>query len=106
MWAFLATEALFFGGMFLGYAVYRFAHFDAFAEGSRHLDLVLGTANTAILLASSFTMALAVEAASTARRYAAVSCLTMTVALGTLSLGIKGYEYMEKIREGLLPGSG
>lgn len=107
MWAFLATEALFFGGLFLGYAVYRGAHFGAFAEGSRHLDLLLGTANTAILIASSFTMALAVEAAESERgRRPTVAFLSATVGLGIVFLGIKSYEYAEKFHQGLFPGPG
>ena len=106
MWAFLATEVLFFGGMFLGYMVYRGAYFAAFAEGSRHLDLILGTTNTVVLLASSLTMALAVDAAEGARRVSALSCLLITIVLGSVFLGIKGYEYFEKFREGLVPGPG
>ena len=30
MWIFLATEVMMFGGMFAGYAIYRFAYSDAF----------------------------------------------------------------------------
>jgi cytochrome c oxidase subunit III len=104
MWAFLATEALFFGGLFLGYSVYRGAHFAAFAEGSRHLDLILGTANTAILIGSSFTMALAVEAAENGKRRSTVWFLSGTLTLGILFLMVKFYEYAEKIHQGLLPG--
>ncbi len=63
MWVFLATEVLFFGGMFTGYAVYRGYYSQAFSEGSHTLDLVLGTINTGILLGSSLTMALSVHAA-------------------------------------------
>lgn len=106
MWAFLATEALFFGGMFLGYAIYRSAHFAEFAEGSLHLDLFLGTANTAILIASSFTMALAVEAAESERRRRTAGFLGATLALGILFLGIKFYEYADKFHHGLFPGPG
>ena len=55
MWVFLATEVLFFGGLFAGYTIYRSAYPDAFGEASRHLDIVLGGVNTAILLLSSFS---------------------------------------------------
>ena len=34
MWAFLATETLFFGGLFLIYAVARFRHPTGFAAGA------------------------------------------------------------------------
>ena len=63
LWTFLATEVLFFGGLFTAYVVYRNAYPDAFAEASQHTNLLLGTLNTAVLLTSSLTMALAVHAA-------------------------------------------
>src|SRR3954466_802258 len=60
MWVFLATEVLFFGGLILSYCVYRSAYAAAFAEAARHTKIVIGTANTAILLTSSFLVAWAV----------------------------------------------
>ena len=63
MWAFLATEVLFFGGLILAYCVYRSAASDGFAEAARHTKIVIGTANTAVLLTSSFLVAWAVTAA-------------------------------------------
>ena len=63
MWLFLVTEILFFGGLFLAYLVYRMPYPEAFAEASHHLDVVLGGINTAVLIGSSLTMAMAVCAA-------------------------------------------
>src|ERR1041384_562368 len=60
MWVFLVTEIMFFGGMFLAYALYRTFYPAAFASGSNHLDITLGAINTGVLILSSFTMALAV----------------------------------------------
>src|SRR4051794_39734740 len=73
MWIFLATEILFFGGMFLGYTAYRFAYPAAFAEASSHTLLNFGATNTAILIISSATMAFAVKAAGENRRTALVA---------------------------------
>lgn len=92
MWTFLATEVLFFGGVFLGYAALRLTHHDAFAEASGHLNVVLGTINTAILLGSSLFMALA-EHSVTRRPKAALRFLVLVIVLGAIFLGIKGYEY-------------
>ena len=36
MWIFLATEVLFFGGLFLSYTIYRFNYSETFAAASRH----------------------------------------------------------------------
>ena len=104
MWVFLVTEVMFFGGLFLAYVVYRGSFPHAFAAASRELDIVLGTTNTALLLASSLTMALAVRAAQLGRRLPLVVFLALTMALGSVFLGIKMYEYHHKFVEGLFPG--
>jgi cytochrome c oxidase subunit 3 len=106
MWTFLATEVLFFGGLFTGYAVYRSAMPEVFAAGSRRLDFPLGTLNTAVLLVSSLTMALAVQATETGRRLRLRLCLAATMALGVAFLFIKFSEYADKFREHLVPGHG
>jgi cytochrome c oxidase subunit 3 len=62
VWVFIATEVLPFGGLILGYFVYRHVYPAAFAAASRHTDIVVGAANTAILLTSSFLVACAVSA--------------------------------------------
>jgi cytochrome c oxidase subunit 3 len=105
MWLFLATEVLFFGGMFLGYTAYRLTYPHAFAEASRHTLLAFGGTNTAVLLISSTVMAFAVRASSRNCRRALVLLLVITAALGALFLVIKGFEYAREIHEGLLPGS-
>ena len=97
MWAFLATEALFFGPLFFGYVHGRIAQHDAFVSGSHHMHIVLGTLNTAILMTSSLTMALAVRASESAtplRRW-----LGLTAVLGLAFLGIKGTEYWMEASE-------
>lgn len=104
MWIFLATEVMFFGGLFTGYTVYRFLYFPTFKEASQHLDKMLGGINTGVLLTSSLAMALAVHAAQMNRRYWIVFWLLATVVLGTAFLGIKGYEYWHEYQEHLVPG--
>ena len=106
MWLFLATEIMLFGGLFLGYAVYRFLYPEGWIEGSHHNNVVLGTINTAVLLVSSLTMALAVHAAEAERWRTAAHFLIATVVLGTLFLGIKFYEYYEHYLHDLVPGIG
>lgn len=104
LWAFLATEVLLFGGMFAGYGVYRHWYGETWALASRQLDLVMGTANTAVLLTSSFTMALTVQAAELRQRGRLLVRLAATIGLGIVFLGIKGTEYWHKIEAHLLPG--
>ena len=103
MWLFLGTELLFFGGVFLAYTIYRNQHEEAFALASAELDLFWGTANTAILLTSSLTMALAVHAAESRERRKLMGFLVATMALGSAFVAIKGMEYHEKYQHGLMP---
>jgi len=104
MWTFLATEVMFFGGMFLAYGIYRSAYPAAFAAGGRVMELGWGTANTAVLLVSSFFMALGDRAARAGDRKALRLCLILVALLGVAFLAIKGHEYAAKIGEGLIPG--
>ncbi len=104
MWIFLATEVMFFGGLFTGYAVYRSLYLEAFGDASRHLELGLGAINTLVLICSSLTMALAVHAAQVGRRRALVGFLLATIVLGLVFLGIKAIEYGQKFEHGLVPG--
>jgi cytochrome c oxidase subunit III len=106
MWIFLATEVMFFGGLFAGYLIYRWMYGPAFADASNHLDVILGTVNTAVLICSSFTMALAVHAAETNRRKALLIRLSLTIVLGMAFLAIKFGEYYSKFNESLIPGEG
>ena len=104
MWAFLATEILFFGGLLLAYAVLRKAYPLGFAAAGRETKIVIGTTNTIILLTSSATMAWAVHAAQAGRRRLASLLLALTAAFGLAFIGLKGVEYFQEYREQLVPG--
>jgi cytochrome c oxidase subunit 3 len=104
MWVFLVTEVLFFGGLFTAYAIYRAWYPDAFAFASHELDITLGAINTAVLITSSLTMALAVHAAQVGERKTLMMFLVLTMILGAAFLGIKGLEYYEKFVQHHVPG--
>lgn len=104
MWAFLITEIMFFGGLFIGYIVYRSLYPAAFAEASNLLDYRLGAINTAVLICSSLTMVLAVRAAQLGQRRPLVIFLVLTIILGSAFLVNKGFEYSHKFHEHLVPG--
>ena len=104
MWVFLVTEIMFFGGVFTAYVAYRSAYPAAFGHASEHLDLTLGGINTAVLIASSLTMALAVHASQLGKRTVLVTFLLLTMALGAVFLGIKAVEYADKFHHHLVPG--
>lgn len=104
MWTFLVTEVLLFGVLFTGYTVYRVANPHAFGVASEHLYLSIGTVNTAILLISSFTMALAVHFGHHQNRRLTVRFLLITAGLGVLFLAFKAVEYTLDYRDALVPG--
>jgi cytochrome c oxidase subunit III len=104
MWVFLCTEVMMFGGLFTGYTVYRNVYPAGFAAGSHHLDVWLGAINTAVLITSSFTMAMAVHSAQLGKRSRLVGFLLATIVLGCVFLSIKGIEYAHKFQEHLVPG--
>ena len=104
MWVFLVTEVLFFGGLFVTYTVYRSFYPAAFSASSHELDILLGGINTAVLITSSLTMALAVHAAQLGQRRLLMIFLVVTMVLGTVFLGIKGVEYHEKFVAHHVPG--
>ena len=104
MWVFLVTEIMFFGALFLAYTIYRYQYPAAFASASNHLDIRLGAINTAVLIVSSFTMAMAVYSTQVGKQRNTIICLILTMILGATFLGIKAVEYHDKYRDNLIPG--
>lgn len=106
MWAFLATEVMFFGGVLTAYSVYRTSYPTAFAAASNLENLWIGAANTCVLLVSSFTVVLAVHAAQNGDTKGIIRNIWLTILFGTVFLGVKAFEYSHLIHEGLVPGAG
>src|SRR5690242_7779833 len=105
MWIFLATEVMFFGGLFCAYLIYRGWYYGDFAAASASIDAKLGGINTAVLICSSLTVVLAIWAAQTARRGLLILMLVLTMLFGCAFLGIKSVEYIDKFKENHVPGA-
>ena len=104
MWLFLVTEVMFFGGLFTAYVIYRRWYPEAFLLASNTLDVLWGGINTAVLICSSLTMALAIWAAQINWRKGIVLFLILTIVLGGVFLGIKTVEYKDKFTHHHVPG--
>jgi len=104
MWVFLATEVLLFGGLFAGYAAFRFAYPADFLEGAHHMKVMIGTANTYVLITSSLFVVLATHSIKHDRSWTCAGFLLLAMLLGFVFLGLKFYEYYEHAQEGALPG--
>ncbi len=105
MWIFLFTELLFFGGLFLLYAVYRSQYLEDFHTAASGLDRLLGAVNTIILITSSLTMALSIAAMKNNDRSQTVRFQAFTIVLAAAFLVIKYFEWSAKIHHGIYPGS-
>src|SRR5689334_6698855 len=105
VWLFLATEILFFGGLFCAYAIYRSLHPEVFEYAHYYLDTKLGAINTCVLIISSVTAAWAVRNAQLQQVKALTINIVITILCGFAFMGIKYVEYSHKIHDGLLPGS-
>lgn len=103
MWAFMVQELLFFGALFVAYAVFRYMYPGMFAEASSHLSWKMGAINTAVLITSSFTMVMGVRSAMINKRNASIAYLIATCIFACTFMVIKYFEYMEKIHHGYLP---
>jgi cytochrome c oxidase subunit 3 len=104
MWMFLATEVLFFSGLFVAYTVYRHFFHAEFLFASSHLILWIAAVNTGLLITSSLTMTLAIRAAQLGDRQGLLTYLWVTALLGTAFMGFKAYEYATDYHEKLVPG--
>lgn len=108
MWLFLAQEVMFFGGMFVAYAVYRYMYPEAWYVGSSALDWKVGAFNTSFLLLSSFTMAMGVYYNQTGRinkLFGVMGMLWATLILGIIFVAVKlKFEWFPKYAEGAIPG--
>jgi cytochrome c oxidase subunit 3 len=104
MWAFLATEVMFFGPLFLGVAVYRFLYTEAFEKASEKLNWLIGGINTVVLLVSSLFMVLAVHFARAGDQRRLRRYLLLTALLGVMFLCFKGIEYYMDYVDNLIPG--
>jgi cytochrome c oxidase subunit 3 len=105
MWLFLFTEILLFGGLFILYSVYRAKYPNEFHQSGQDLNVVIGVANTFILLTSSLTMALSISALQKGSRRLSIGCLSATLILGAIFLFNKYVEWSGEIHHGLYPNS-
>jgi len=105
IWLFIFTELLFFGGLFVVYAVYRHAHSEAFKLAAQELDVALGTINTVILLVSSMTIAMATTAIQKKNKKLTLVLIGITMLLALAFMVNKYFEWSGKISHGIFPGS-
>jgi cytochrome c oxidase subunit 3 len=105
MWIFLYSEIILFGGLFVLYAVYFHAFPDDFASGGKELNRIFGTANTLVLLFSSFTVAASITAIQRRKKIQSMTLLVISILCGLIFLINKYFEWGAKFEHGLYPNS-
>jgi cytochrome c oxidase subunit 3 len=105
LWTFLATEVLLFGALFTAYIVFRLKYPDMFHAEHGKLNRVLGAVNTVVLISSSLTVALGIDAIRKGKARLLAICYGTTILLGGVFLCVKYFEYSEKFHHGLYPGT-
>lgn len=103
MWGFIATETLFFGALIFTYYIYRDAYPHEFAAAGKDAVLWCGSVNIGLLLTSSLTMVLAIDAAAEGRRRALVLWLVATASLGIVFICVKGFEWYLDYQDHVVP---
>jgi cytochrome c oxidase subunit 3 len=104
MWLFLATEVLLFAALFAAYGIYRYLYSHAFAEASRGLETWLGGVNTFVLVTSSLTVALGLDAATRGKGRRTAVLFLLSIGLGLVFMALKAVEYRHHFLHGELPG--
>ncbi len=104
LWLFLSTEIMFFAALIGVYIVLRFGSKSWPTPSEVHLSEPVGVLNTFVLIASSVTVVLALEAAKSSQTGKAKLWIVASLALGCVFLGIKAfYEYPQKFKHGIYP---
>jgi len=102
MWLFLATELLFFGGLFAAFAVFRTMYFDVFHLSSKELNWQAGFLNTIVLLVSSAVVAIGVEAAQKGNNKKVIITMVFAALCGGIFMVVKYFEYSAKYEHGFM----
>ena len=99
MWIFLVTDAMSFSGFLLGYAVLRST--QNWPNPADHLGVNLSGFATFILICSSVSMVLSIDACKHKDRKGMLNWLLVTIIGGALFLGIQFYEYSHLVHQGI-----
>ncbi|WP_425616870.1 cytochrome c oxidase subunit 3 [Anatilimnocola sp. NA78] len=107
LWLFLSTEIMFFAGLIGAYIVLRFGAPTGTWPLPHDVHLVewVGAMNTFVLICSSVTIVLSYEAAKSNQASLSRFWLALTLILGTVFIGVKGFEYKSKFEHGIYPAT-
>jgi cytochrome c oxidase subunit III len=105
MWAFLASEIMFFSGFFGAFIVLRQSNIDIFTHSSHELNWKLAMLNTFFLIGSSLTMALAILNLERKNRGNFQLFMGLTILCACGFLVVKYIEYSGKFGHHIYPST-
>lgn len=99
MWIFLTTDAMSFSGFLIAYAYLRTKL--EWPHPADYFGIALSSFATFLLICSSVSMVLAIEACKHKDRKGMLNWLLATIAGGVIFLGIQAYEYTHLVHAGI-----
>jgi cytochrome o ubiquinol oxidase subunit III len=101
MWLFLASEVIIFTTLVATYVIYALNHPEIVKEIHEQAGVLLVTANTFLLLTSSWSMVMGLRAIRMGDQKGLVRWIGITAVLGTLFVMLQGVEYNTLSAEGI-----
>jgi len=101
MWAFLASEIMFFGALIGTFVAFKIDHPAVFKAAHEVLSLPLATLGTSVLIVSSFAVVMGLEAIQSGDRRVFFNWMGLTLLFGAMFLGIQAFEWYELMHEGI-----
>ncbi len=104
MWIIIFLELITFGMALIAMVYYSKEELDVFQHSRLQLNATIGTVNTVFLIVSGYFMALSLDRFKQGNSIKSKRFLWLTILGGLLFLGLKGFEYYDKIETGLTLG--
>ena len=104
IWIIIFLELITFGAALIAMVHYGNQELELFQNSSLKLNTTYGMINTIFLLTSGYFMAISVLELKTGNTIKFKKLLLLTMLFGVLFLGLKSFEYHEKLNEGFTLG--
>jgi heme/copper-type cytochrome/quinol oxidase subunit 3 len=101
MWAFIASEVMFFTSLIATFIFFKVDHGTLFEEAHEILSLPLATIGTTVLIVSSFAVVMGLESLQSNDRRVFFNWMGLTILFGAMFLSIQAFEWYELMREGI-----
>ena len=104
VWIIIVLELFTFGAALIAMTYYGNQESELFHNSSLKLNTTHGMINTLFLLTSGYFMAVSVSEIKKGNKLKSQKLLLLTMLFGMLFLGLKSFEYVEKLNEGITVG--